>query len=386
MDATEITDTSLAAAFTHRGIAKNKEFALKRMSEYIETSRGAAVSTLEKIMTVVPSDRVIPAPALAFQIDDGRLTYTAPTGKAGHSTETLHRNALTQLAGRLEIPVGYVDHLVAAHADGNPWGLQFLAETFQKHVDNSTDRYLVRSIGTEARAFLSDKFRRIDCRPGALQLIEAAKAAGFIISHGTFTDTRSAIKFIYPKAIEVLPSEWMIFGFEWSNSDFGRGASDLKMFFFRLLCWNGATGESVVRQIHIGKRLSDDISYAQDTLDADAVASGLALRDAATDAMSERRRVRMIEGIRAAHGTKIDPKNRAESLKKVLSKAEAEQVVQAFNSPDVENMPAGNTLWRWSNAISWVGGQVQDADRKLDFERLAGEVIRPAMPTEAKAA
>lgn len=172
----------------------------------------------------------------------------------------------------------------------------------------------------------------------------------------------------------------MVFGFEWSNSDYGRGASDLKMFFFRLWCWNGGTSESVIRQIHVGKRLGDEIEYAQDTLEADAKASALILRDASATAMSEAKVNRMIEGIRAAQNLKIDPKGRAETLKKVLSKTEAEQVVQAFNSPDVENMPAGNTLWRWSNAISWVGGHAEDADRRLDFEKLAGEVLKPAMP------
>lgn len=369
------------------GVQPNENLARQRMEEYIASSRAKAAATLEKIFTVVPTDRVIPAPALTFQTGSGRLEYLAPTGRnAGLKTETLHRNALTQLAGRLEIPMAYVDHLQAAAVEGNPWGLRFLAETLQRHVDHSADRYLVRSVGDEARAFLSDKFRRIDCRPGADNLIQAARDNGLICSDGTFTDTRSSLKFIRPKAIEVFPGEWMVFGFEWSNSDYGRGASDLKMFMFRLWCWNGATVESVIRQIHVGRRLGDEIEYQQDTLEADAKASALVLRDAAATAMSEEKTMRMIEGVRAAQGTKIDPKGRAESLKKVLTKAEAEQVVQAFNSPDVENMPAGNTLWRWSNAISWVGGQVEDADRKLDFERLAGDVLKPALPTVKEAA
>jgi hypothetical protein len=173
----------------------------------------------------------------------------------------------------------------------------------------------------------------------------------------------------------------VVFGNEWSNSDYGRGAENLREFFWRAWCWNGATGETILRSVHQGKRLSDDIAYQQDTIDADARAHALALRDAAKDGMSERRIQRMIAGIRTANETKIDGKARAEGLKKTLTKAEAEQVVQAFNGADVENMPAGNTLWRWSNAISWVGGKTEDADRRLDFERLAGEVLKPVMPT-----
>ena len=43
--------------------------------------------------------------------------HSAPGTKRGDEgrevTETLHRNALTQLAGRLGIPMAYVDHLTA---------------------------------------------------------------------------------------------------------------------------------------------------------------------------------------------------------------------------------------------------------------------------------
>jgi hypothetical protein len=47
-------------------------------------------------------------------------------------------------------------------------------------------------------------------------------------------------------------------------------------------------------------------------------------------------------------------------------------VVDAFESPDVINLPEGNTAWRASNAISWVARQTKDAELRLDLERAAG--------------
>jgi hypothetical protein len=67
-----------------------------------------------------------------------------------------------------------------------------------------------------------------------------------------------------------------------------------------------------------------------------------------------------------------------EQLRKVLTKGEVDAVVQTFNSPDVENLPPGNSKWRLSNAISWVAGTLVDADRKLDLMRLAGSVVETA--------
>jgi hypothetical protein len=50
-------------------------------------------------------------------------------------------------------------------------------------------------------------------------------------------------------------------------------------------------------------------------------------------------------------------------------------------------MPAGSTVWRLSNAISWVAGQTKDAERKLDLQKLAGSVLPTAGKAEtAKAA
>lgn len=374
---------TITPAIRHAGHQMTEAEARAKMDAYIESCKTRAVRTMEQIRDVVPTDRIIPATALTFSHDEQRLQYIAPAGPGkAPVTENLHRNALQQLAGRLNVPMAYVDHLAGLRAPGegpdakpDAWGLRLLSRSLAELAEHSGDRYLVRSVGGEARAFLSDKFRRIDCRPGALALLEAAMKRGMIVSDGAFTDTRSSMKFIRPEVLEVFPGEYMVFGFEWSNSDYGRGASDLRLFFWRCLCWNGATGESVVRQIHIGRRLQDDVEYAQETLEADAKASALALRDAAASAMSPEKTAKMIEGIKAANATKIDPKGRVESLRKVMTKGEAERVVEAFNSPDVENMPAGNTLWRWSNAISWVGGKLDDDDRRLDFERYAGAVL-----------
>ena len=50
-------------------------------------------------------------------------------------------------------------------------------------------------------------------------------------------------------------------------------------------------------------------------------------------------------------------------------------VEDAFESEDVINLPAGKSVWRASNAISWIAGRTEDPDRKLELERIAGEVL-----------
>src|SRR5262249_55027027 len=79
-----------------------------------------------------------------------------------------------------------------------------------------------------------------------------------------------------------------------------------------------------------------------------------------------------------ANDEKIEPQKVGERLRKVLTKGEVDQVVQTFNSPDVENLPPGNTTWRLSNALSWVAGKLTDAERKLDLMKLAGSGVKVA--------
>ena len=65
-------------------------------------------------------------------------------------------------------------------------------------------------------------------------------------------------------------------------------------------------------------------------------------------------------------------------LRKALQKHEADSVVDAYNSADTVNMPAGNSMWRLSNAVSWVASKTEDAERKLEISKLAGQVFNRA--------
>jgi flagellar biosynthesis chaperone FliJ len=79
--------------------------------------------------------------------------------------------------------------------------------------------------------------------------------------------------------------------------------------------------------------------------------------------------------VQKAHEEKVDWKNVRGGLAKKLLKSELAAAQAAFDSPDVYNLPEGNTMWRVSNAISWIAGSTEDADRKLELQRLAGELV-----------
>ena len=39
---------------------------------------------------------------------------------------------------------------------------------------------------------------------------------------------------------------------------------------------------------------------------------------------------------------------------------------------------AAHAVWRLSNAVSWVAGKTEDAERKLEISKVAGQILTPA--------
>jgi hypothetical protein len=75
--------------------------------------------------------------------------------------------------------------------------------------------------------------------------------------------------------------------------------------------------------------------------------------------------------ISLANDEKIAPLQIKGFLDKHLGKGDAKLATDAFNGPDVEMLPPGQTAWRLSNAISWIAGQTTDGHKRLELERVA---------------
>ena len=118
--------------------------------------------------------------------------------------------------------------------------------------------------------------------------------------------------------------------------------------------------------------------FSDRTYRLDTATQASKVRDLVRRNLSEESIAKLEGAVRKANEQQIDPRKVGERLRKALTKGEVEQVVQTFNSPDVENLPPGNTTWRLSNALSWVAGKTSDAERKLDLMKLAGVVVTAA--------
>ena len=362
--------------------------ARQRLESQIDAGTKRALAVIDKVIDETPRDKIVRVGALEFDVkSDGgmgareeanpRLMVNA----ADNGWETLHRNALGQMAERANIPMAYINHLEAQ----GKWGKKLLADNLRElfgHKDDK-ERYLLRSVHNEVRGFLSNKYRRLNTQ----ELIETAtkvfQEMGMVPIDGVGTDTRVRIRALLPVVFEPVPNEIVAYGADWGQSDFGNGAHVLSAFMLRLWCTNFGTTQSLLREVHLGTRLSDDITWSDKTYKLDTQRSVSMLEDTIKGALSPDKVKEMNALVAKADQEKVESSQVDAYLKKHLTKGMAEKVSEAFRSNDVEMLPPGNTKWRLSNALSWVAQKVEDKEQTLDLQRLAGKVMEDVQEKKA---
>jgi len=351
----------------------DKNEAKVKLESIIKERAKSAALVAQRVLTTVPQDSIVKASALHFEPqDDSTLVMSA-----GDQAWGLHHHALRQVGERTGIPAVYVDRLMS----GESWQVEMLADLFNKTFGHSTDRHLVRAVGEDdkarptALAVLSDRFRRLDSRPIIESVFEAAQQCGAVPLSGTASMTRYAIKIVKPVVYTPVPGEHVVFGLEWFNSDFGNGKHAIRSFILRLVCINGMTAEDLLSQIHLGGRLADSIEFSKRTYELDTAATVSAAKDVVKGGLSDEHVENLMARVRDANEKEVDWGGIKGRLGKILTKDELRRVDEAFKGPDVVNLPPGETAWRASNALSWIANALEDDQRKLDFEKIAGGLI-----------
>jgi hypothetical protein len=350
--------------------------ARQKLEALIDTGRTRAAQVIKTVMTQQPQDRLVRSAAMQFETNSG----THLVLRAGDGAQHLHPHALAQCASRVGLPSTYINML--QEPDNQPWGGELVAQnlgTLYAEKVAPDARFLLRSVGGEVRGFLSDRYRRLDCRPLVDSFARACSEIGALPFEGYAMDTKIAIKAVLPQIYEPIQYELMCYGAVLENSDYGNGALSIRTFAMRLVCTNCLITDTSIRQVHVGGRLADDIEWSEETHHLDSRRMASAVRDVVRGQLAPAKIDQLQAAIRKANEEKIDPRQAVLELRRSLTKGEAERAVEKYNSPDVETLPvASNTKWRLSNAVSWLAGQTDDTERKLELMKVAGALLPKA--------
>jgi hypothetical protein len=342
--------------------------ARERLEKQLHDGRATAEATIAHVVNSVPDDAIVASKDLWFVPTEESLTVSFRDENHG-----LHKNAFGQVVGRAGIPRAFANEL---QDSGDAWQRDLLAHNLNEiYAKQNTDkRYLARSVNGEIRGWMSDRYARYDSRPVLDTFIAGLQSIGALALNGTATDTRWSIKAVMPQVHEPVPGEVLVYGLELLNSDFGNGALHVRSFIDRLWCWNLCSGEDAIKKTHLGAKLGDDIQYSQKTYALQTETQASAVGDVVKHLLS----ADACEAMNATIAKAADNEVSWDQVKgrlKTLRVGEQEKVKDLFEGQDTYNLPEGKSVWRLSNAVSWLATGLEDAERKLDLERVAGKLV-----------
>lgn len=318
-------------------------------------------------------DFMVESASVHMSEDGGNITLLGGEDYELHErfgmTELFHR----QIGSALGIPAKYYDKLRSELPS-------LLAANVNGWLENRESRQLIRTMDGNARAFLSDRYRRIDnyeIAEATLPLL--SELDGVTVESCEVTENRMYIKAVNPKLeTEIVPGDIVQAGVMISNSEVGLGSVTVMPLVYRLVCKNGMVVNDLgERKYHIGREQDNSWElFADETLKADDTAFMLKLRDIVRSAVDEARFKQVADKLREAANVKMTG-----FAPKVV---ELTATNFGFSKPESDSIlnhliEGGNlSLYGLSNAVTRASQDIESYDRATALESVGWEIVTMA--------
>lgn len=377
-----MTIEQVTTATTHQqGL---NEVVMNKVQRMIDGKAVGVQATMERLINEgkIAQDYIAPLgvnlkrndhnPVITFT-GNGHLLMNMPSGQY-----SLHANAVGQLADRMGVPSRYLRTL----AMGDEWQRLLAATILNQHSDwTQRSRVLVRTVGSEVRGVLSDSYRRLNSVSILTAFVEEAAGQGAVISDAYMNDTKVWAETILPQPVSIPTrknGEVLIFiGARFSTSDYGDGAVDMRTFMLNGACLNGMVRESVMRQMHLGGKLPDNLALSQRTYELDTKTTVSAVRDLTRNLYLPETIERKAYEVLGASEIEVDLEKEVKKLTKdgSLLKSEGQEVEKLLMKNDPEDGVQGAaTLWKLTQAIT-AHARTLTPERSRELHEISGHLL-----------
>lgn len=287
---------------------------------------------------------------------------------------TVGETAHQQIAARLNIPFRYYKKM----QDESP---HLLDQNVNEWFGKNPERRMIRVLDGNVRAFLSDRYRRLDnlelCA-AVLPVINEMKNS--MIESCEVTPTHLYIKVVNRRVkAEVKVGDVVQAGFVVSNSEVGLGSLRVEPLVFRLVCKNGLICKDFAqRKYHVGRQvnISDDSAYelySEETLAQDDKTFFLKVQDVVRCAVDEAKFMLTVDKMREA--TQIPLKH--DPVKSVELLADKFQLTENERGDILRQLFMGgdNSRYGLVNAVTAASKIAKSYERATDLERIGGEIL-----------
>lgn len=353
-----------------------------KLTRYLDNKRSkneSQIKTIEDDSRLI-YDYLVPTGDMDFHnVDDSyNVNLRFRDDKDELHDITFHDNAITQMASKLDIPTKYLREL---HNSDKSWKKLLVKEILQFHTCNAKQqRLLIRTVGHEARGVLSDSYKRMNSIILYSTFLAAAKASGAVIADAHYNGLTGFIEVIRPDVI-VIPTEkngtqYICFGVQFRNSDFGTSSLEMRAFNFVIRCLNGWVTQSVMRNVHLGARLPENLELSQRTYDLDTQTKASLVKDTIGQLMDPERLLNYSIKVQEASKIDIDLPSEVKALPQIgVHDSEIKVLEQLFmeNNPD-NNLEGANTLFKLTQGLSAVARESSDT-RKRELDEITGKLF-----------
>lgn len=319
-------------------------------------------------LEVIPAATVIngkPATEPRLVLQNGERSILAINDQA-------HR----QIAERVGIPAKYYERMRLESPD-------LLANNVNHWFKTNPEDRMVRTLDNKVRAFLSNRYQRIDNNHVAEVVLPVLmETPGIEVVSAEITESRLYIKAVTHKVRGEVKSkrvgDVVEAGVIISNSEIGLGAVTVSPFFMFLWCLNGMVrAKDGMRSAHLGTKLDTEENIASlladDTRKSMDRTVLLKVRDVVRAAMDAAKFQQAIEAMNESttQVVKGNPAKAIELLSEDFGINEGEQ------SSILRHLIEGGDLSRYGvmNAVTRTAEDLESYDRATEFETMGGRIL-----------
>jgi len=313
----------------------------------------------------------------AMEMDKSAETFTLsrPTEGGGTQTESFGMSDLfhRQVGSSLGIPAKYYDKMRSEQPD-------LLAHNVNSWFRHKPNKHTVRTLDGMARAFLSDRYRRIDN-------YEIAKAVLPIIGEipdarvesCEVTDNRMYLKVVNPRLeADIGKGDIVQAGIMISNSEVGLGSVSVMPLVYRLVCTNGMVVNDLgQRKYHIGRENEESWElFSDETLEADGAAFMMKLGDIVRTAVDEAKFGTVADKLRQAADVRITGR-----VPEVVELTAKQYGFTKNEETDIlQHLITGGdlSLYGLSNAVTRTSQDSENYDRATAMEAVGWQIVTMA--------
>lgn len=243
---------------------------------------------------------------------------------------------------------------------------------------------MLRTLDGTARAFLSDRYRRIDNFEVAQTVLPIiGNMPGATVESCELTDSRLYIKVVDPRVTaEIVKGDVVQAGVVITNSEVGLGSVNVSPLIFRLVCSNGMIAQDAgIRKYHVGRineQGGDNFEIFRDeTIEADDKAFLMKLEDTVSAAVDQATFSKLVDKLRETTESKIE----ASALPQVVElTAKEHNISQEEGKGILGHLIEGGdlSLYGLANAVTRHAHDVDSYDRSTELEAVGYKIITMA--------